>query len=200
MHTNAIAHKKRLTTLINIAKSQLQLDEDIYRLMLKTATTKDSLRAMNLSELEQALEAFKQKGFKPTHVKSRVNANKTVNSDKRLSPKSGQAKVAYIDKIRAVWINMGNHNIVQDNSETALDNYARRMTAKTQKVDSVSWLNETQAVKVLESLKNWHRRELLGRIGQRSGAHTSTLSYRLLGYNQVVDLYLNGAYGGATDE
>jgi phage gp16-like protein len=194
MHTNAIAHKKRLTTLINIAKSQLQLDEDIYRLMLKTATTKDSLRAMNLSELEQALEAFKQKGFKPTHVKPRLNANK------RLSPKSGQAHVAQIDKIRAVWINMGNHNVVQDNSETALDNYARRMTARAQKVDSVSWLNETQAVKVLESLKNWHRRELLERIQQRSGAHNSTLSYRMLGYNQVVDLYLNGAYGGAAHE
>lgn len=155
-------HKKRLITLINVAKGSLQLDETIYRAMLKHATGKDSLRAMNLPELEQALEVFKQKGFKPT-----LNSHKK----RRLSPAAGNSKLASIDKIRAIWITMGHHLVIQDNSESALDAYVRRMTLRsritnnqTQGVDATAWMTEPQAYKVLESLKNWHKRVLIERI------------------------------------
>lgn len=154
-------HKKRLITLINVAKAALQLDEAIYRAMLKHATGKESLRAMNLPELEQALEVFKQKGFKPT-----LNSHKK----RRLSPAAGSSKVASIDKIRAIWITMGHHLVIQDNSESALDAYVRRMTHKASQqpwghgVDTAAWLTEAQAYKVLESLKNWHKRVLIERI------------------------------------
>ena len=173
VHTNAQAHpvaqhKKRLITLINVAKGSLQLDEVIYRAMLKNATGKDSLRAMNLPELEQALEAFKQKGFKPT-----VTNNKTAVK-RRLSPAAGKSKLASIDKIRAIWITMGHHLVIQDNSESALDAYVRRMTLRsriinnqTQGVDATAWMTEPQAYKVLESLKNWHKRVLIERITVR---------------------------------
>lgn len=146
-------HKKRLITLINVAKSSLQLEEDIYRAMLKDATGKDSLRAMNLPELEQALEVFKQKGFKPT-----LNTHKK----RRLSPPSGNAKLSIIDKIVAVWITMSHHMVIQDGSEPALDSYVQRMT--TDRIASVRWLREDHAYKVLESLKNWHKRVLIERI------------------------------------
>ena len=167
VQTNAQAHpvaqhKKRLITLINVAKGSLQLDEAIYRAMLKNATGKDSLRAMNLPELEQALEVFKQKGFKPT-----LNTHKK----RRLSPAAGKSKVASIDKIRAIWITMGHHLVIQDNSESALDAYVRRMTLRsritnnqTQGVDATAWMTQPQAYKVLESLKNWHKRVLIERI------------------------------------
>lgn len=167
VHANAQAHpvaqhKKRLITLINVAKGSLQLDEAIYRAMLKNATGKDSLRAMNLPELEQALEVFKQKGFKPT-----LNTHKK----RRLSPAAGKSKLASIDKIRAIWITMGHHLVIQDNSESALDAYVRRMTLRshitnnqTQGVDATPWMTEPQAYKVLESLKNWHKRVLIERI------------------------------------
>jgi phage gp16-like protein len=150
-------HKKRLITLINVAKGSLQLDEAIYRAMLKNATGKDSLRAMNLPELEQALEVFKQKGFKPT-----LNPHKK----RRLSPAAGKSKLASIDKIRAIWITMGHHLVIQDNSESALDAYVRRMTlrSKNEGVDATAWMTEPQAYKVLESLKNWHKRVLIERI------------------------------------
>lgn len=150
-------HKKRLITLINVAKGSLQLDEAIYRAMLKHATGKESLRAMNLPELEQALEVFKQKGFKPT-----LNTHKK----RRLSPAAGSSKVASIDKIRAIWITMGHHLVIQDNSESALDTYVRRMTlrSKNEGVDATPWMTEPQAYKVLESLKNWHKRVLIERI------------------------------------
>ncbi|MBI1676051.1 regulatory protein GemA [Shewanella sp. DW31] len=153
-------HKKRLITLINVAKGSLQLDEAIYRAMLKNATGKDSLRAMNLPELEQALEVFKQKGFKPT-----LNTHKK----RRLSPAAGKSKLASIDKIRAIWITMGHHLVIQDNSESALDAYVRRMTlrSKSEGVDATAWITEQQAYKVLESLKNWHKRVLIERITVR---------------------------------
>lgn len=161
-------HKKRLITLINVAKGSLQLDEAIYRAMLKNATGKDSLRAMNLPELEQALEVFKQKGFKPT-----ATNNKTAFK-RRLSPAAGKSKLASIDKIRAIWITMGHHLVIQDNSESALDAYVRRMTLRsriinnqTQGVDATAWMTEPQAYKVLESLKNWHKRVLIERITVR---------------------------------
>ncbi|QYK02776.1 gp16 family protein [Shewanella psychrotolerans] len=188
-------NKKRLITLINIAKGQLCLDNELYRSMLNAATGKDSLRAMSLSELEQALECFKQKGFKP-----RSTSRQTGVKGKRLSPKSGSAKVAMIDKIRAVWITMGHHNVIQDASETALDAYVRRITKSQQLIDSTAWLNEQQAYRVLESLKNWHRRELLERIALRTASNSTKSNDQTLGYNQVVDLYLNAAYGGATHE
>ncbi|MCE9679592.1 regulatory protein GemA [Shewanella sp. AS1] len=171
MQTNQAAnvnnHKKRLITLIQVAKSQLGLDELLYRSMIKAATGKDSLRAMTLPELETALEAFKQKGFK---VRANPSSNKGKNTVKRrLSPVSGSAKVAQIDKIRAIWITMGHHLVIQDSSETALDTYVRRMTlrSKNEGVDATAWLDEYQAERVLESLKNWHKRVLIERIINR---------------------------------
>ncbi|MCU7976938.1 regulatory protein GemA [Shewanella sp. SW36] len=170
VHANAKAHpvaqhKKRLITLINVAKGSLQLDEVIYRAMLKNATGKDSLRAMNLPELEQALEVFKQKGFKPIGSKQGTTNNKTAVK-RRLSPAAGKSKLASIDKIRAIWITMGHHLVIQDNSESALDAYVRRMTlrSKSEGVDATAWMTEQQAYKVLESLKNWHKRVLIERI------------------------------------
>ncbi|MCU8007718.1 regulatory protein GemA [Shewanella sp. SM87] len=161
-------HKKRLITLINVAKGSLQLDEAIYRAMLKNATGKDSLRAMNLPELEQALEVFKQKGFKPIGSKQGTTNNKTAVK-RRLSPAAGKSKLASIDKIRAIWITMGHHLVIQDNSESALDAYVRRMTlrSKSEGVDATAWMTEQQAYKVLESLKNWHKRVLIERITVR---------------------------------
>lgn len=166
-HANAHVqqHKKRLITLINVAKGSLQLDEAIYRAMLKHATGKDSLRVMNLPELEQALDVFKQKGFKPIGSKQGATNNKTAVK-RRLSPAAGKSKLASIDKIRAIWITMGHHLVIQDNSESALDAYVRRMTlrSKNEGVDATPWMTEPQAYKVLESLKNWHKRVLIERI------------------------------------
>ncbi|TVP15374.1 gp16 family protein [Shewanella sp. KCT] len=189
--TKVNAHKKRLITLINIAKGQLGLDDEVYRPMLKAATGKDSLRAMNVGELEQALEAFKQKGFKPVANKQHSGASKT-GVKRRLSPKAGSAKVAQIDKIRAIWITMGHHLVIRDSSESALDTYVRRMTCRSQNqgVDAAAWLTEQQAERVLESLKNWHKRVLVERIiarGERLKMNDKNT--RPAGYDVIVAQY-----------
>ncbi|MCG9722133.1 regulatory protein GemA [Shewanella sp. Isolate7] len=191
---NVKSHKSRLITLINIAKQQLGLDDDVYRPMLKAATGKDSLRAMTLGELEQALEAFKQKGFKP-RLNSR-SAKGKKSAKRRLSPAAGSAKVAQIDKMRAIWITMGLHMVIQDNSESALDAYVRRMTHKASiqdwgtGVDTAAWLTEHQAERVLESLKNWHKRVLIERIISRGErVFTNDKGTGPAGYDAIVEQY-----------
>jgi phage gp16-like protein len=143
--------KRALVAKIHIAKKQLGLDDDVYRSVLSHVTNKTSCSSMTVPELEKVLTHFKNKGFK---------AKKTA-SNKKLSPQSGTAKHAEIDKIRAIWITMAQHGFIQDGSETALCTYAKRMTSKSNQgagVESVAWLNSTQAYVVLESLKKWHRR------------------------------------------
>ncbi|MCL1162484.1 regulatory protein GemA [Shewanella chilikensis] len=157
------ARKKQLIKLINVGKNALQLDEQTYRAMLKDAVHKDSLRLMTLGELEQISHLLKSKGFKPTSKTNKQGVKR------RLSQPSGQVKHPVIDKIVAVWITMGHHLVVTDPSESALDAYVRRMTKRSagDGVDSVRWLDNGSAYKVLESLKRWHRRELIERIVAR---------------------------------
>lgn len=147
---------RALIAKIHIAKKQLQLDDDVYRSVLQHITNKNSCAKMTEHELKKVLEHFKNKGFK---------AKKSTN--KKMSPPSGNAKLPQIDKIRAIWITMGHHGIVKDPSETALSAYAKRMTASQNKgagVESVAWLNNSQAFIVLEALKKWHYRIVLQRL------------------------------------
>ena len=49
-------------------------------------------------------------------------------------------------------------------SETALDKYVARMTIRLNKgkgVDHVNWLTPNLAYRVLEALKQWHKREMI---------------------------------------
>lgn len=194
--------KTRLIQLINIAKSQLKLDEDVYRAMLKAATKKDSLRAMNLGELEQALEAFKQKGFKPK-AKASAKGKRMSPSSKKANPRNKE-----ISKIRAIWITMHKQGFVRDGSETALDRYVKRLTTAMEggAVDSVAWLKPKQSYPILESLKSWHRRVMLETLKEAGAFITYKDAIQMLspegvviseggekpaGYDQIVKDYSN---------
>ena len=171
---------RALIAKIHIAKTQLGLDDDTYRSLLHTATGKTSCANMANWEREIVLDAMRAKGFKS----QKGSYNKTT---KKLSPKSGSAKHPEIDKIRAIWITMGQHSIVKDASETALNSYVKRMSATLNKgagVESVGWLNPAQAVAILEALKQWHRRILLARL-QTVGV----LLNKRLNYTAVIKAY-----------
>jgi phage gp16-like protein len=156
-------NRKQLIQLIHIAKGQLVLDDETYRVMLLNLTGKDSCSAMSIKELESVLTDMETRGFK------RVLKSGKTPSKKRMSPKGGRAKHAEIDKIRAIWISMAKQGFVRDNSETALDAYVRRMTNHSDKVgvDHVAWCNADQAYSVLESLKRWHRRVMIDGLKER---------------------------------
>lgn len=147
--------KARLIQLIHIAKSQLGLDDDTYRAALLGATGKTSCSDMGIKELERALEHFKKSGFKPA-------------SKRRLSPKSLPKQHGEIKKLRAIWITMHKQSFVRDGSETALDAYVNRMLNRAKVGANVSYhthfLTLTQAIKVLEPLKKWHKREMIAHL------------------------------------
>lgn len=179
------ARKKKLIKLINVGRNTLQLDEPTYRAMLNAEVHKDSLRQMTLGELEQISHLLKSKGFKPTSKTNKQGVKR------RLSQPSGQAKHPVIDKIVAVWITMGHHLVVTDPSESALDAYVRRMTKRSagDGVDSVRWLDNEGAYKVLESLKRWHRRELIERIVVRGQQLPVNRYGNPASYEQIVAAY-----------
>lgn len=139
--------RKNTLAKIHIAKKQLGLDDETYRSLIAVATDgKTSCKDCNMGELNSVLVTLAKKGFK-----ARLNPNK-----KRLSPKSTDLPVNEINKIRALWIQMFNDGFLRDGSEPALSSYVKRMT----KVESVQWLKYSDAHKVLESIKKWHKREM----------------------------------------
>lgn len=134
-------NRNHLIKLIHIGKRELALDDDTYRALLTTNGGHPSCSQMNIKQLEMVLTVMERQGFKRA-VK------------RRLSPKSGKAKHAQIDKVRAIWITMYHQGIVRDRSEAALDTYIFRMTG----VNHVGWLDSKQASMVLEALKRWTTR------------------------------------------
>ena len=147
--------RNRLIQLIHVAKRELSLDEDTYRSVLKGLTDKTSCSKMNMDELNQVLEHFKTAGF----------TVKKKNTSKRTAPKLNRSVSPESGKIRAIWITMHQQGFVRDSSEQALDNYISRMLNRKKLGGNISFhcqfLNSSQAVKILEIIKNWHKRELI---------------------------------------
>ncbi|HAS63218.1 MAG TPA: regulatory protein GemA [Vibrio sp.] len=178
-------NRSALIKLIHVAKRELALDDDIYRLILDAETNKNSCSKMSIKELEKVLLALENKGFK-----RQSNGRKTPFK-KRLSPKSGKVKTE-IDKIRAIWISLYKQGFVRDGSETALDAYTRRVTnrRKGEGVDHVAWCDANQAYLVLESLKSWHRRVMIDALKDKGW--TVPMNERTgkpMGYESIADAY-----------
>lgn len=139
--------------LIHIAKSQLRLDDDLYRANLQESVKKTSCADMSLSELEQVLEHFKKLGFKPKSVK-------------KLSPKSSDKKPSeknMLDKLRQLWIVMHKQGFINDGSEQALENWAIKQSKKFNNdvaVERLEWTSNQMRYKLIEQLKQWHMRLL----------------------------------------
>lgn len=56
---------------------------------------------------------------------------------------------------------------LRDGSETALNNYVKRITSKLndgEGIANVGWLDSGTAYVVLEALKNWHRRLMMNAL------------------------------------
>lgn len=180
-----MSNRNQLIQLIHVAKRELALDDETYRLLLTSATNKASCSKMSIKELESVLTEMESKGFK-----RKINSNKKPFK-KRLSPKSGKSKNTIIDKCRAIWITMFQHGFVRDKSEAALDKYTQR-TLKNQedKVDCIAWCDEYQASRVVEALKRWHRRVMIDEI--KAKGWTVPMNERTnkpMGYDAIAEAY-----------
>ncbi|HFG1901511.1 gp16 family protein [Vibrio cholerae] len=179
-------NRNALIKLIHIGKREMGLDEETYRAMLGGITNKTSCAQLSDRELETVFNTMQDKGFKP-----RLNGNPKVFKRRQI-PKSGRAKHAEIDKIRAIWLEMARHGFVKDKSEAALDAYVRRMSNRrsNQGVDHVAWCTAELAYQVLEALKSWHRRVMIDGLTQ--AGWTVPINERTgkpMGYDHIAYAY-----------
>lgn len=153
--------KSQLIKLIHTAKRQLCLDDETYRALLIAETKKNSCSKMLKNELEKVYEAIKSKGFNYTGTKGCIAPMVRI-SDRRND----------IKKIRAIWITMGQHGFISDSRNSALDAFVERMTKKITGglgIKTHAWLDSNMAQHVLESLKQWHIREIVDRLSVVEG-------------------------------
>ena len=135
----------RLIKLIHVARRELHMDDDTYRLMLAGMKGLDgatSTADLSVPNLLRVLEQLKQKGFK---VRPNKKAKRPLANDE-------QSK-----KIRALWLTLQDKAAGRGPSEEALAKYVLRMT----KVAALQWLTAAQASQVIENLKQW-----MGRVQQ----------------------------------
>ena len=153
--TKQKAYRNKLITLVHVAKRDMALDEDAYRVILVAQGGGDSLSAMSIDNINKVLAYMKAQGFK-------LRKSKT---DRK------QANGHYTGKVRALWLFMHELGVVRDPSEAALTAYVKRIA----KVDDMQWMRGSRLsggqwkdrdYLVIESLKKWAMRFLPAAIKQ----------------------------------
>ncbi len=135
-------NRLRLIKLIHVARRELGMDDETYRLMLAGMKGLDgatSTAVLSVPKLYLVLEQLKQKGFKVRPA---------------AKPKRPQAADDQSKKIRSLWLTLHDAGAVRDPSEEALAKFVLGMT----KVAALQWLSSEQASRVIENLKKWHQR------------------------------------------
>lgn len=140
MMTGAMNH----TAIINIAKQQLAMDEDAYRMMLVRVTGVASLRAMSDRQKLDVIDELKRMGFR---IKSGGHA-----LPKAFSPHARQ--------IHALWKSCYRLGVVQNMSREAKRAFCKRFVAHGQETVAVDpdLLSREQARPVIEALKAMEKR------------------------------------------
>lgn len=121
--------------VINIAKTQLGMDEDVYRGLLVRVTGVASLRAMSERQRLAVVEEMKRLGFR------------VRKGGKSLPPSTKP----YIRLIHALWKSCHRNGVVNDGSRTALRAFVRNRTSPP--VDDPDFLTFEQATPIIDALK-----------------------------------------------
>lgn len=134
-------NRLRLIKLIHVARRELCMDDDTYRLLLsgmKGLGGATSTADLSVPNLYRVLEQLKQRGFK-------------VRPSKKQRPLAADDQSK---KIRAFWLTLHGMGEVRDPSEEALAKFVMKMTG----VQALQWLSSDQASQVIENLKKWQLR------------------------------------------
>jgi len=125
---------------IHIARKALCWDDDTYRDVLERVTGKRSAGDLSDRQLHQVIAELKAKGWKD-------------RKPGRNAARDGQSR-----KIRALWLTLADAGAVRNRSESALRAYAKRITG----LDDLRFADSHQKNAVIESLKDWCKREGVG--------------------------------------
>lgn len=126
------------TAIINIARTQLGIEETAYRALLVRVTGVNSLKAMNERQRLAVVEELKRQGFK-------------VQKSGKTLPASNKP---YVRLIHALWKSCHRGGVIQDGSRKALRTFVKERTG----TDDPDFLTYDEASPLIEALKKMERR------------------------------------------
>lgn len=122
----------KLIQLIHIAKSQLGLSDEDYRIVLEGVAKKQSCSEMSIFELEQVMKAMKKLGFR---VKKLETKEIEIGWD---------TSMKQMDYIKGMW-----ELVARDKTERALYRFIKRITGASHP----RFMGAYQAQKVILALR-----------------------------------------------
>jgi len=137
----AAARKNNLAK-IHIAKAQLGLADDDYRLIVQRICGVDSAADADFAGHLQLLKEFRRLGWKPKPAKTAK------------APKAPSAREPQLRRIRWLWLRLIEAGAVQSIEQSALLHYVSRLIG----VERLEWLTAAQAHRVIGSLQQWAQR------------------------------------------
>ena len=133
--------KERQRIQIQIAKKDLNMDDDAYRTMLKAIAGVTSSTKLDLGGQGMVLQYLKKTyRWKP--------------KAKRDQGKSTEWRKPRIAKITALWFILFEADVIQDKSLTAMEHWCSTLTRK----NSLNWSTSADLNKCIEGLKSWCNR------------------------------------------
>jgi phage gp16-like protein len=124
-------HRRSMIAKVQIARQQLNMDEDDYRQILFDQTGAMSLKDCSEAQIARVLDVMKAKGFKAL-------------------PGKKAASHPMARKARALWISLYHLNAVNNPAEEALEAFARRQLG----CDKLQWARQSDAFRLIEALKS----------------------------------------------
>lgn len=135
------AERRKNLAKIHIAKQQLCLEDEDYRLIVKRVCGVESAAEADFAGHLQLLKEFWRLGWRP----------KPAKPAKAPSIKDPQSR-----RIRWLWLRLIEVGEVRSIEPSALASYVKRLTG----VDRLEWLTAAQAHRVIGGLQQW-----AGRVG-----------------------------------
>ncbi len=128
---------RKQLALIHIAKKELNLTDDYYRMMLQRVGGVDSSKDLNYPGFRKLMRLFRDLGWKGTGQRDEY---RSVKGERMVSP--GQIKKIW--KLWFLWVGDGNPTAKQQ---------LRKFLFARFKVSDVRWLTYKKAYQVIEAIK-----------------------------------------------
>ncbi len=139
---------KKLIQLIQIAKRDLNMEDDVYRANLKAWAGCDSTTQMDKKQLDKVIKGMEKLGFK---------------KQKPVRRKVDQAlldKEPLLKKLGQVWTVMKAHKLIENGSYIALEKWAAKQSKSLndgKEIERLDWMVPI-ANQLIERLKRYHLR------------------------------------------
>lgn len=138
--------KSKLIQLIHVGKTQLGLDDELYRELLESCTGKTSSKDMTTQQLDVVLNRLKQLGFQVESKEKTGVSNLADDAKSKL--------------IRHLWLQLHQAGQVHNGSEKALAKFVENKVG----VSALQFLSTKNADMIINHLRSWCKRCKIDRL------------------------------------